>query len=679
MRKNKEKQRKTIKEFLKNQTVQTTILLCAMVAIFIVIFIGGICIIFKPYTITMDLGDGTEPLVQKYSIRSGDITLGIPERDGLRFTGWTGSNGSKPQRDITIKNGKIGDLTYTANWSDDLTVTCQDWLIDKNGNHIREITSEVDKFLNDGGSAKNYKAQDRTITVKPGTKVNATKWGDDKSYKAYSDQYMFVSTSGEVAVNTDETIVYRYFYPILDVNYTVNGSNVSSLDIANSDVAFFDLYIDGEVVSENIYDYCATVPYGSKYEVVIKSTTLDYTLDELSISSGYMPDSRVNLPLNFVYRTGEYKVTCEDWLIDADGNRVREITSDVDRYLSNGKSSKSYPVQERTVAFNSGEEVSGELWGADTSNNAYSSDYVYVSSSDSITATKNGQKVYRYFYPVLDVGADINGTMQGNTNSIARFNVYVDNKLVAENVTDFFQGIPVNSQYNIEMAEYTSYNYILQPSRTDSGTIGKYKRSLYLKFIPRSGDAYVTIQDWLVDKNNNLVREITDEVDTFLSADKSRQKYTLQPRVIKANIGDTIDPALFGNDDRARSYADDYVYAGASDSLVIEGTTTTIYRYFYPVLDANAIVDGESRGNTIGVATFSIFVDGRYVDSNIEDFFDGVPCGSTYEIRRISVEDGYEYVDEGLSSGVMGDETTSVFLTFNTIGLEEEITDTTDG
>ena len=364
---------------------------------------------------------------------------------------------------------------------------------------------------------------------------------------------------------------------------------------------------------------------------------------------------------------GTIDVTCQDWLIDADGNKVREITSDVDRYLSAGKSSKKYPVLERTVSFDEGDVVSGENWGSNTSVGAYHDGYVYVSSSDAVTLESGDVTVYRYFYPVLDVNASIDGTKAGNTGNIARFNVYVDNKLEAENVTDFYAGVPIGSDYRIELTEYINWSYEYVHSYTDEGTVGKHKREEQLHFETRSGSAYVTIEDWVVDTNNNRITEITDKVDAFLAADKSRQKYTLQPRIIKADAGDVIDPSLFGNDESPRSYEDAYIYSGASEKVTVEGSGTTIYRYFYPVLDVNALLDGENqKGNTIDIATFNVYVDGRLKGFNKEDFYDGVPCGSEWEIRRINVLEGYELVtDEYL--GVMGEEADAVDLEFNTV------------
>lgn len=70
------------------------------------------------YTITYDLAGGTEstPNPTSYTYRSSTISLAMPTRDGYYFLGWTGSNGSTPQRSVTIYNNSRGDRHYTANW-----------------------------------------------------------------------------------------------------------------------------------------------------------------------------------------------------------------------------------------------------------------------------------------------------------------------------------------------------------------------------------------------------------------------------------------------------------------------------------------------------------------------------------------------------------------------------------
>ena len=39
------------------------------------------------------------------------------KKEGYGFTGWTGSNGTTAEEDVTIAQGTTGDLSYTANWA----------------------------------------------------------------------------------------------------------------------------------------------------------------------------------------------------------------------------------------------------------------------------------------------------------------------------------------------------------------------------------------------------------------------------------------------------------------------------------------------------------------------------------------------------------------------------------
>lgn len=73
------------------------------------------------YFITYDLNGGqvenSNP--EFYTIESENITLTNPTKDGYIFEGWTGTNGTTPQTDITIYKGSTGDRKYTANYRRD--------------------------------------------------------------------------------------------------------------------------------------------------------------------------------------------------------------------------------------------------------------------------------------------------------------------------------------------------------------------------------------------------------------------------------------------------------------------------------------------------------------------------------------------------------------------------------
>lgn len=69
------------------------------------------------YSVTINCNGGSGVSSTTYTVDSATFTLGTPTATGHTFTGWTGSNGSTPQKTVTIYQGTTGNLSYTANWS----------------------------------------------------------------------------------------------------------------------------------------------------------------------------------------------------------------------------------------------------------------------------------------------------------------------------------------------------------------------------------------------------------------------------------------------------------------------------------------------------------------------------------------------------------------------------------
>lgn len=70
------------------------------------------------YKIDYNLNGGTvSGNPTSYTADTLPITLKNPTRSGYAFTGWTGSNGSTPQKAVIISKGSTGNKSYTANWS----------------------------------------------------------------------------------------------------------------------------------------------------------------------------------------------------------------------------------------------------------------------------------------------------------------------------------------------------------------------------------------------------------------------------------------------------------------------------------------------------------------------------------------------------------------------------------
>ena len=74
----------------------------------------------KVYSITYK--DGEDPLStsnpKTYTKLDGKIKLTDPERSGFVFLGWTGSNGTTPEKNLEFDAAEGGDRIYVANWKD---------------------------------------------------------------------------------------------------------------------------------------------------------------------------------------------------------------------------------------------------------------------------------------------------------------------------------------------------------------------------------------------------------------------------------------------------------------------------------------------------------------------------------------------------------------------------------
>lgn len=79
------------------------------------------------YAISYDYDGGVAENPISYSVIQDDFTLAKPTKEGYTFTGWTGSNGDTPQKDVTIKKGTAKNLSFKANWK----VNC--YMLDLNG------------------------------------------------------------------------------------------------------------------------------------------------------------------------------------------------------------------------------------------------------------------------------------------------------------------------------------------------------------------------------------------------------------------------------------------------------------------------------------------------------------------------------------------------------------------
>lgn len=70
------------------------------------------------YNINYDLNGGAMSGQKTNYTVADSFALPTPIKTGYTFTGWTGSNGTTPQKTVTVNKGTRENLNYTANWQE---------------------------------------------------------------------------------------------------------------------------------------------------------------------------------------------------------------------------------------------------------------------------------------------------------------------------------------------------------------------------------------------------------------------------------------------------------------------------------------------------------------------------------------------------------------------------------
>lgn len=85
-------------------------------------------------------------------------------------------------------------------------------------------------------------------------------------------------------------------------------------------------------------------------------------------------------------------------------------------------------------------------------------------------------------------------------------------------------------------------------------------------------------------------------------------------------------------------------------------------------LDLNGYLDGVENGDLSSYGTVDIEVNGVTVETDVNDYFGLLTYGSSYRIKNITANDGYQYngVYSGNIEGTMGAERNNVVLNFST-------------
>ena len=148
------------------------------------------------YTIAYTLNGGVlANKREEYTIESESYTLPTPTKPGYTFLGWTGSNGSSAQTNVTIASGTIGDKSYTANWESNYAEITLDVTTNSNGRrYIICILDENDNLkqqimISKSGSTKIEVEKNKkfTILIYESLYMSATIDGETTRKKIYTN------------------------------------------------------------------------------------------------------------------------------------------------------------------------------------------------------------------------------------------------------------------------------------------------------------------------------------------------------------------------------------------------------------------------------------------------------------------------------------------------------------
>ena len=101
------------------------------------------------------------------------------------------------------------------------------------------------------------------------------------------------------------------------------------------------------------------------------------------------------------------------------------------------------------------------------------------------------------------------------------------------------------------------------------------------------------------------------------------------------------------------------------------GVTTDVFLKFNSCkLDVNGWLDNEESGTLLDYGTFDLYVNGVKIKDDIDDFWDRLPKGATYEIKDIKAAPGHVYngPHSGSLKGTIVSGRTNVSLSFSTTG-----------
>ena len=215
-----------------------------------------------------------------------EITLINPTKSGVKFTGWTGSNGNTPQTSVKINKGSTGDKTYKANWKEPETYEIK---FDSNGGN--DIPSKY---------------------VAEGTAIGKLQIPEKENYKFrgwYTDN-SYTTKVNENTVPTESTTYYAKWVDWLETVFSIESPvTFNGKDVAIADGEVPDQYLgsDGKFVNSHVALF-SEENYDKDFEIGFTIESFDPDDQDLIEKRQYAfvntkdEDGSTNIRPGFVFR-----------------------------------------------------------------------------------------------------------------------------------------------------------------------------------------------------------------------------------------------------------------------------------------------------------------------------------------------------------------------------------------
>ena len=560
-----------------------------------------------------------------YNVESSAYTLPTPTRTGYTFTGWTGSNGSTPQKSVTIAKGSTGNKSYTANWSANTYTVTSKYFYYYQNNTWKQFDTKTEQ--------RTYGSSFAPHNVNSPTGYHA---GNNYGYYTEKSEYLGGGTVGTNNITVNQNIiVHVHYYPnTYTITYKPNGG--SGTDQTQTATYGISWTSKDAIYSKDGYTQTSwnTKADGSGTKYSLNMGQAAEQLSDVTLYAQWKPNSyTITYSANggsgsdqtqtvqygtswttkgAIYSKSGYTQTSWNTQANGSGTKYSLSTAQTDKQLSNVTLYAQYTANTYTVKYDGNGADGGSM--ADTT-------HTY---NGSVNLRKNSFTKTYYNFTGWYASRNNNGTTEWYYND---WNWHKDGSAPSGAAKYKFSDQEVSKKATSKNKDVVTMHAQWSP----------YVHTVTYNANGGSGAPSNQTKTYGVAMSISSTKP-TRAGYTFTGWKDSRAGKTWQP---------------------GENYTPDY--NGGTNTMTAQWSVNMYY------FDLNGYLDGVSSGNISGFGTCDIYMNGTLVANDVADFWEQYAYGTKYEIKDIKTATGKQYlgVQSGSLSGTITG-TTFTYLSFKT-------------